>query len=161
MKIENNKKCKTCWKVNPAEIHTCTPGLYFSREEKIDAIYEKIADKTLSFGCRVKLPKEVCHPDNTKIIERIDKCHPDATRKYVIYYTNPSGLRFVDEVSEDIPIWHPIMIWDVLDWIEKNPQSYEADFKVLHIWENKRKPLEEQSDDCIDYIYNLLELWEK
>lgn len=61
------------------------------------------------------------------------------------------------------------MIWDVLDWIHK---LYEEDVKrdeymaeeyneritihLLNIWEEKRKPIDDQSDECIDFIYSLI-----
>lgn len=63
------------------------------------------------------------------------------------------------------------MIWDVLDWIDKNKdKKYEYwDWPRYIDWhsetrammccrrEQKRKPIEEQSNECIDYIYSLLE----
>jgi hypothetical protein len=55
----------------------------------------------------------------------------------------------------------------VLDFIEKNDlNNIRFDNKtgivlntyddILDEWQEKRKPIEEQSDDCIDYIYNLI-----
>lgn len=70
----------------------------------------------------------------------------------------------------------PVMIWDVIDWIEKNSESYKPiigekffmtwvwkkkKIKILSecclfFWKEKRKPIEEQSDECIEFVYNLI-----
>ena len=71
-----------------------------------------------------------------------------------------------NEVEWDFYI-NKVMIWDVLDFIEKNDlNNIRFDNKtgivlntyddILDEWQEKRKPIEEQSDDCIDYIYNLI-----
>lgn len=65
-----------------------------------------------------------------------------------------------------------VMIWDVLDYMEKNKDElffqwdmdiqnfvsyYWESIKIfIDIWQEKRKSLEEQSDDCIECIYNLI-----
>lgn len=61
----------------------------------------------------------------------------------------------------------PVMIGDVLDWVEslmkwewtkwepnaEYPFVYE---RILEYWKTKREPLDKQSDDCIQYVYNLI-----
>ena len=57
------------------------------------------------------------------------------------------------------------MIGDILDWIERkmgiSNHEYEesiieeANMAVL-LWGEYLKPIEEQSDDCVDYIYSLI-----
>jgi hypothetical protein len=37
-------KCERCWENNPAEVHTCMPWYHFTREQKIEAIYDKLAE---------------------------------------------------------------------------------------------------------------------
>jgi hypothetical protein len=32
---------------------------------------------------------------------------------------------------------------------------------MLGLWENKRKPIEDQSEECIDFISSLIEDYEK
>jgi len=65
-----------------------------------------------------------------------------------------------------------VMIWDVLDRINKNCEwrnnfkedIFELEYNwmvrhystILDVWLNKRKPIEEQSEHCIKYIYDLL-----
>lgn len=57
----------------------------------------------------------------------------------------------------------PVMIWDLLYYIETNmPEWFETVWlslksKIVNVyWKEKRKPIEEQSEECIDYIYNLI-----
>lgn len=53
-----------------------------------------------------------------------------------------------------------ILIWDILDYFEDNffilEKANESDLTILWLFLNKRKPLEDQSDECVDYIYNLI-----
>ena len=75
--------------------------------------------------------------------------------------------------NTDLDSWHSnwdikcVMIWDVLDWIEEtrfywiSDWTYEDNitletYTILMLWSKFRKPLEEQSDDTIDYLYSLL-----
>lgn len=56
----------------------------------------------------------------------------------------------------------PVMIWDVLDFLKHNSkwiEYKEYDKKridILDEWDFLLKPIEEQSDECIEYIYNLI-----
>jgi hypothetical protein len=56
----------------------------------------------LRFGCKLRLPKSVSHPNQIFTLEKIQKCHPDADSKYIIYYCNPSSYRFVDKFNDEI-----------------------------------------------------------
>ena len=88
-----------------------------NRQEKIKAIYEKIADKDLSFWCKLLLKNDldwwhiffekwadffcIKYDKNTKIL-------------YKNWFTWP--LHFSDFEFENFEIiWHPVMIWDVLE----------------------------------------------
>ena len=55
---------------------------------------------------------------------------------------------------------NPVMIWDVLDYLNKNFDEWNSlNIKVnflLSYWKYIRKPFEEQSEECIDYVFNLL-----
>ena len=64
-------------------------------------------------------------------------------------------------------IWHPVMIGDVIDYIEPYWKGYAQDVKfsqerkrkidiVLLQWDKKREPIEAQSDECVEYVYNLI-----
>ena len=129
------------------------------KQAKIDLIYETIAHKTLSNGCIIM------HKESgwfTKIIH---------TRwfEYELWWVQYIKNKF-DDIPLDIHseeserflekrkiIWHPVMIWDVLDYLENYfPIIYVNDIRDIMLeWEDKRKPIEEQSDECIDYIYSV------
>lgn len=119
-------------------------------KEMISKIYEVIADKTLSFWCRILSPQL----NNYTVIYPLN---------WYVFVLNGT-LPFKEEEVKSI--WHPVMIGDVLDWIE-NIQTILA----FHKWEelmyihryrkNKRKPIEDQPEDCILFIYNLIKWQEK
>ncbi len=59
-------------------------------------------------------------------------------------------------------IGHPVMLWDVLDWLEKNKEIDDKRFEqalsgVYNSWKHKRLPIDDQPEETIDYIYNLLQ----
>jgi len=70
--------------------------------------------------------------------------------------------------------WPKTMIGDVLDWIQTNMigdgDSFRNDYyldlcgdtffqkeKNGGLWKQLRKPLEDQSEECIDFIYSLIQ----
>lgn len=62
-------------------------------------------------------------------------------------------------------IWHPVMIGDVLDWIDKKIWISNHEYEefvisevnmVVLLWDKYLEPIEKQSDECIDYIYSLI-----
>ncbi len=115
-----------------------------TKQEKINAIYEKIADKTLSFGCRVifreNIKKEYLPYESIMVDDR-------KNYDWWVLFTDILN-KYIDKKI----IWHPVMIWDVLDYLKWQPEYYN----IWYWWKNKRKPIEDQSDKCIDYIYNLI-----
>ncbi len=143
-------------------------------QQKIDAIYEVIADKTISFGCKVKkgvfhdmvvVGKVFNYDNGTEDIKKRIQC--------AYYYWVDTEESFAEghfKTKELEVVWHPVMIGDVLDWISKN---YELEFdywdwppydnshteiykKIIYYWGDLRKPIEDQSEECIDYIYSLI-----
>ena len=140
-----------------------------TREEQIKAIYEKIADKTLSFGCKVKRRFWDYFSEN-KIVK------PDIYNKWrfkVDWWADSFPMWIVDLwvwliqtrfSNDEFIIWHPVMIWDVLDYwenLEENKNywwyyQYEVIKDIIEFWKEKRKPIEEQSDDTIEFIFNLI-----
>ena len=137
-----------------------------TREQKLEAIYKEMANKELTFGCKVKFSKWVY-----KIIDRENTWFLTSyeVKDWVVHNT----IVIEDRVNsrcysiEEI-IWHPVMIGDVLDWIEPywsgHVQSVEFTERrrrkmnlVLLQRDNKRLPIDEQSDGCIDYVYSLIQ----
>jgi len=79
-----------------------------------------------------------------------------------------------DDFEEVEPV---VMIWDVLDWIDKGDfenmydQIYTQDririddpdednitsiVNILYLRKEKRKPIDEQDEECIKFVYYLL-----
>ena len=126
-----------------------------TREERIKAIYEAMANKKRTFGCRWRIN------DGEEVIF----IRQNKTWSYLSIRENEEftvSLWYTPEI-----IWHPVMIWDVLDWIEPywsgHVQSVEFTERrrrkmnlVLLQRDNKRLPIDEQSDGCIDYVYSLI-----
>lgn len=181
-----------------------------TKQAKIKAIYEKIANKDLTFWCKFWAKKEISwgHITFEKWFEfTLIKSRKDEK----ILYAGENfwwPLHFTNFGFEDLKnIWHPVMIWDVLDWIENNVNNwfkkccecwsemyYEEGYYCsneecendkepedlvflskwnlvidnfgidwefvnndIFLWNNLKLPIEDQSDECIDFVYSLLE----
>lgn len=135
----------------------------------LEKIYEVIADKTLSFGCKVQwysndinyykdyvvwtwienyFEHTICN--ETITFQVCDMWREETYNKFPIYYIEKT-------------IWHPVMIGDVLYWYDskysliRNVWIIATDcFNVLELWKDKRKPIDDQSEECITFIYNLI-----
>lgn len=182
-----------------------------TRQEKIDAIYEKIARKDLTTWC-------ICwslSPDIPAymvfLFSQHEKFFLKPKREYHYFRYKDDVLnnwkRFfpVENIFFKI-IWHPVMIWDVLDWIQKNINNwfdkccdcwadmiYEDKYycsneectneedpidliflnkwdlvienawrdsrfinEDIFLWKNLTSPIEDQSDECVDFVYDLI-----
>ena len=169
-----------------------------TRDEKISAIYAEMANKELTFWCKLKFDigwKKSIYNESDPATEPnywIIKweCEYEDSVQLFLNYAFWSYAYFrtdcEDEVltySDDYEIiWHPVMIWDVIDWIEKKEfdvnkpipwfwfeedeefndetkllliQDYYVD-NLISYWDKKRESIESQSEDCIDYIYSLI-----
>lgn len=144
-----------------------------TKEEMISAIYENVADKTLTFGCRITHIRQ--HSNEGVVIRIIQNYHERSWGIYLFrLYDNwiftESFITKHQITTLDI-IWHPVMIWDVLDFISKDilnkkrwlvsnwwiDETYWVyDETLFDLWEYKRKSVEAQSDKCIEYVYNLI-----
>lgn len=140
----------------------------------IDKIYEVIADKTISRWLKV------VDEWQEKIISLVftawwwkDNVNEKRKEEYYIEFCWWSGDCSYSYVKETMKIiWHPVMIWDVLDWIDKlnqwlwedhikvwNSVRHKFDTKIKIIEDKrkeKRKPIEDQSEECIEFVYNLI-----
>jgi len=125
-----------------------------TKEEMLEAIQEEIWDKTLSFGCCIKFHNQIY-----KIYEFFtdkDWINISAICDNISIYLCPEDIQKI--------IWHPVMLWDVLDYGVFNLSSNKYDelvdkiatFYCNPLWEHKRKPINDQSINCIEYIYNLI-----
>ena len=133
------------------------------REEMIKFIYSIIADKTLSQWCKIYFEDIVPHDRIIVYNEWNKKFSLDWLTPTIImdYQINPRRTRI---------IWHPVGIWDVLDYNYNNFLQQWNDWTpfwefwyyqdiakdIFDNWKFKRKPIENQSEECIEYIYNLI-----
>lgn len=165
-----------------------------TKEEKIKAIYEKIANKELTFWCRVIIETTwLQHSCSSWYDEEytwtiyeyatwLDDYLGWKVKEWNLlgsedYYLsswecyNPDSLDFSDfkyfewlavvwesEEKKDTTylykiIWHPVMIGDVIEYFYWDARC--KDFVFL--WRKLKEPIEDQSDECIDFVYSLLE----
>lgn len=125
------------------------------RKEKIKVIYEKIANTDVTLGCRTKI----------WIIRDVIADHDNWIMSF--WFITKWKLKYYDSewfYAEDKIIWHPVMIWDVLEYDKQLNLQLMLDWKdpidtsnILNIWNDFRKPIEDQSDECVDYVYSLLD----
>lgn len=136
-----------------------------TREKKLEAIYKEMANKELTFGCKVKFSKwiySIIDRENVWFLDSYKGVDWNIRNTIVIEDGVNSRCYSIEEI-----IGHPVMIGDVIDWIEPYWKGYAQDVKfsqerkrkidiVLLQWDKKREPIEVQSDECIDFIYSLI-----
>ena len=148
--------------------------IFMELKEKIDAIYEKIARKDLTLWCKFEcdISEFVEEKYQKQLKWHITKC------VYVFQKFYGSGLWFIycDNIpvknlnwkivnsywiietyntilEEDIKvIGHPIMIGDIMEYFYGSVRFSEW----WKCWRKLTKPIEDQSDGCINFIYNLI-----
>lgn len=125
-----------------------------TREQKISAIYAEMANKKRTFGCRCRI-----NDGEDAIFIRQNQ-----TWSYLSIRKNEEftvSLWYAPEI-----IWHPVMIGDVLDWIDKKIWISNCEYEefvieevniTVLLWGEYLKPIEEQLDKCVDYIYSLIQ----
>ena len=125
-----------------------------TRQEKINKIYEVIADKGLRFWNLVK------YWINKQVARVVCTCN------FKVVKVKPLKT---DSLTESFYEWkefdweiigHPVMIGDVLDWMRENLLIEDWEDRQVGVcmeWNKKRKPIDNQPDDCIDFIYDLIE----
>lgn len=126
-----------------------------NKDFKISKIYENIADKTLSFGCKIKDDKK------HNLLEDCDIIYitQEFNWVYNIAFIKNKEVKYttVNYKNEFKIIWHPVLIWDCLSYFNQKTIWFDYTTNdILKFWTKKRKTLEMQNDDCIDYVFNLL-----
>lgn len=132
-----------------------------TREEKIKVIYRELANCEFSFGCRVIIDGEEL------IVSWVDEYF---SREWF----NESRLINLNFSRDEKPtiVWHPVMIWDVISYLRKPFNTFiegipvginlEVDSYIKNInsllteWIDARLPIEQQSDECVNFIYSLI-----
>ena len=117
-----------------------------TREEKIQAIYEAMANKKRTFGCR-------CRRNDGEDVIFIRQ---NETWSYLSIRENEEftvSLWYAPEI-----IWHPVMIWDVLSYcssyISDWDDSVDSQIDLLSYWGDYRLPIEDQPEECIDFVHS-------
>ena len=122
-----------------------------TKEEMLSAIYNEMADKTLSEWCIV--------------FNKVSWTNDIVWNIYITFDDKLIEPRFdrLMEKDEYKIIWHPVRIGDVLDWFDKNNPEHLWWWNwvingeiIVREWNNLRLPIDEQSDECIEFIYNLI-----
>lgn len=107
------------------------------RSDKLAKIYETIANKELSFGCKYKYKP----------------------RGRMIFTVDSEQIRTNLNLILVQSLGHPVTIGDCLDWIENNEVNlYRRDVydSLQDLWKSKRLSIDDQSDECVTYIHSLI-----
>ena len=115
-----------------------------TKEEMLSAIYDEMADKTLSEWCKYITDIYKC------TIRYSDVVQPDN----VLYSKENDDFYRIDTI-----IWHPVCINDCINTIYVyNNWDINIIKDICDLWINKLCPIEQcWNDKCIDYLYNYIE----
>lgn len=131
-----------------------------TKQEMIDIIYEKIADKTFKkvLACKKCWNENLASYFSGKQWKDIDYCS--------ICYEFAEEPKNATKQKKVFSKYKPIMIWDILEYkkeiINKSNKSFsvkEVSYmysEIVFNWKYLKKPIEEQSIKCIEYIFNLI-----
>lgn len=55
-------------------------------------------------------------------------------------------------------IWHPVMLGTIFEWYSKSRWFINSQFvmNLIEKWTWYDKPIEEQSDECVNFVYSLI-----
>ena len=117
-----------------------------TREKKLEAIYKEMANKKLKLWCKCKN-----HNWENVIFIRQNK-----TWSYLSIRENEEftvSLWYTPEI-----IWHPVMIGTIFEWYSKKRGYINSQFvmNLIEIWTWYDKPIELQSDYCVDFVHSLI-----
>ena len=125
-----------------------------TREEKITAIYKEMANKKVSFGCKYM------HNGYRYTVDDSNYRLHKEWNNYCLYIGTICNcpIEIVGKYNEYKIPWF---------WFEDEKgiddesklfliQGYYTD-KIIAFWDKKRESIEYQSDDCIDFIYSLIQ----
>jgi len=152
-------------------------------EQMIKEIYEEIADKTLNFWCKIILKNYLWVKTINQEIDWIHEFEVAGAIKdrffindvekniwhpvmigNVLGYQLPKLIdtnQIIAEKIEELEIHKWSDFWEfeeirdipaVIDWIEQDV----FEIKLCSLWKEKTKPIEQQSEECIKFIYSLI-----
>ena len=120
-----------------------------TREEKLNAIYDEIANKKLKLWCR-------CKSSNWESVTFIRK-----NKGWLYLYMRRNKEFTIPLWYTPKVIWNPVMIGDVMYYIRKKYWNNHSWFhtdrsKLIDLRSKEREPIEWQYDECIDFVYSLI-----
>lgn len=136
-----------------------------TREEKIQAIYEKIANKELTFGCKVddecwrivSIVEETAD-ERWYIVVSEESLYNDEDLGAYYCWLRVSWLEIMEQIDIAEIIWHPVMLGTIFEWYSSSKWFINSQFiiELVEKWVGYDKSIDEQSDECIDYVYSLI-----
>lgn len=132
-----------------------------TREEKLEAIYEEIANKELTFGCKAKHTTKRWLIYDVILVWQMIYWEKYFVRSDSLWY----DVEWVYEKDWTFEtIWHPVMIGDVIKRIKENIEiSYwEYLVKLLGqlrrpwLWRELGVSIDHQSQECVDFVYSII-----
>ena len=137
-----------------------------NREDQLKKINEIMSNKKIEFGCKVKYDwKEWIYFRDTEPKWLHMHILLNSSFNEDINNAQYIGIRdktLLDPAEVEI-IGAPVFLNDVILFLSKNsekwiePGGFENVLaRVVKKWKNMRKPIEFQTDECIDYVYWLL-----
>lgn len=136
-----------------------------TREEKIEAIYKEMANKEMSFWCFAKTNEDktemICSKLTNDWTSFSTIPYPDGRR---CWFTTIYNLRNSEWINLDSKrtikeiIWHPVMIGTIFERYSSSRWFINSQFitKLIDKWTWYDESIDEQSDECIDYVYSLI-----
>ena len=132
-----------------------------TREEKIKAIYEEIANKELTFGCKAKHTTKRWLIYDVILVWQMIYWEKYFVRSDSLWY----DVEWVYEKDWTFEtIWHPVMIGDVIKRIKENIEISYWEYLVkllgqlsrLWLWRELGLSIDHQSQECVDFVYSII-----
>lgn len=126
-----------------------------TREEKLEAIYEEIANKELTFGCKAKHTTKRWLIYDVILVWQMIYWEKYFVRSDSLWY----DVEWVYEKDWTFEtIWHPIMLGAIFEWYSSKKWFISSQFimELIEKWTWYDRPIEEQSDECVNFVYSLI-----
>ncbi|PZM87465.1 MAG: hypothetical protein DLD55_01175 [candidate division SR1 bacterium] len=142
-----------------------------TREEKLAAIYKEMANKERSIGCKINVKYrayyhgetggEVSYSKEDDLIVGVDGVARNGDidlSKSDLSEADPNG--YIEELETLVEIiGHPVMIGTIFERYSSSKGFINSQFiiELVDKWTGYDRSIEEQSDECIDYVYSLMQ----
>lgn len=127
-----------------------------TREEKLEAIYDEMANKEKTIWCKYLVYAD---DEPEKIIKAVEEWE-----NFSLYFGEndyafiPTEKDYSRYYSIKEIIWHPVMIGSIFERYSAGKWFINSQFiiELVEKWVGYDKSIDEQSDECIDYVYSLI-----